>query len=454
MAKGIGKSGIFDKHHKMERFGVLFIVLFSLLAAFFVAGYRTKKVAEKFVVTDKALYTTQAKWSLTGQEINIKNIYRNTDSTRVLLVLSMNEESMKEFSTNANDYKVFIVSAEDTGKVTHDIHGTCYVFGDTGRIGILFSDPKSFEKGLAHILLRNEAQISSKPNVFLEFDEAKTSFENFNQIEIMANLGGNEAIKAASLDDVEIDVTKMYLECVVPDKYDEVKTECAAKLDELNTKSSLMFEQKRRLSSYGFSVPFPTCLLGDKLTGKAENTVDNPYAFTASMLSDNTSKIDTDYNSISDDTSDVMQRYVANNDVRLKTSFVFPGGVQFDYQKSTFDNLMINSVMVDTSSYENWRSLKKAESEEYVGYTWFSKNVQWFLNGTEYIAGDATYDKLGKTYDDTITEYTNCVNDVIDCKKEYQKETLYKLLDFEYFAKMISKVVSINDSDNFVYVSK
>ena len=239
MAKGIGKSGIFDKHHKMERFGVLFIVLFSLLAAFFVAGYRTKKVAEKFVVTDKALYTTQAKWSLTGQEINIKNIYRNTDSTRVLLVLSMNEESMKEFSTNANDYKVFIVSAEDTGKVTHDIHGTCYVFGDTGRIGILFSDPKSFEKGLAHILLRNEAQISSKPNVFLEFDEAKTSFENFNQIEIMANLGGNEAIKAASLDDVEIDVTKMYLECVVPDKYDEVKTECAAKLDELNTKSSL-----------------------------------------------------------------------------------------------------------------------------------------------------------------------------------------------------------------------
>ena len=153
------------------------------------------------------------------------------------------------------------------------------------------------------------------------------------------------------------------------------------------------------------------------------------------MLSDNTSKIDTNYNSISDDTSDAMQRYVANNDVRLKTSFVFPGGVQFDYQKSTFDNLMINSVMVDTSSYENWRSLKKAESEEYI-------------------AGDATYDKLGKTYDDTITEYTNCVNDVIDCKKEYQKETLYKLLDFEYFAKMISKIVSINDSDNFVYVSK
>lgn len=447
------KKFYLDRHHKMERFGVLFILFFVALAILFAVSCSKKHKDDKFKVNDQAMYTTSASWSLTGQDVSVKNIYRNSDTTKVFVVLHM--KSMDAFSTNANDYKVFILSEKETGKITHDISGSYYVFGDTGNIGILLSDARVFEKGLAHLIVRNESRIASQPDVYLEYDDARDSFQNFNQIEIVANLGGQDAIKAESLEATELNIADLYLECVVQDEREEYKTKLATTLNDINAQTSVMFENKRRLESYGFAVPFPSCLNGDYITTDAGETTNNPMSFNASMLAGNTSDvINTVYNDYDNEGNSGVQWYTVGDDLYMATDFVFPGGCQFNYQNVGPMERYMDIVLPEGVSYNKWRSQKDAESQLYDEYKWFDSETKWILDGTEYNSSTFGSESLSSTYDKAISDYTRSVDSVITLKQDYQLKQLYDLLDFEHTIEYIPRITSVNNSKDVIYVSK
>lgn len=441
-----------DRHHKMERFGVLFVVFFVALVSIFVISARQKYEDDKFKISEQSMYTTEAKWSLTEQTVKVKGIYRNKDTTKVFIALQMSD--MTAFSTNPNDFKVFILSDESTGKINHDITGSCYIFGTTGYMGILFNDTKGFEHGVSHIVMRNEARISTKTGVYLEFDEAKDSFLNFNQIEILANLGGQESIVAESLETTDIDVSDIYAECVVPDVAQTYKDGFAATLSDINAKTSVMFENKRRLESYGFTVPFPSCLNGDVITTDAEATINNPVEFNSNMVAGNVDDvIKTVYNNYDSDGNTSVQRYTVGDNLYMVTNFVFPGGCQFNYQNIKPTERYVDVIVPDGMSYLEWREAKEAEISEYSSTVWFDANTKWILDGIEYIPS-STPESLRQTYEKAITDYIASVNEVIAAKYDYQVKQLYTYLDFENSIDLITRVTDINSSEEFVYVSK
>lgn len=447
------KKFYLDRHHKMERFGVLFILFFVLLAAIFVVGIRQKQKDDKFNINDQAMYTTKASWSLTDQDVAVKNIYRNSDTTKVFVVLSMN--NMTAFSTNSNDYRVFILSDKKTGKITHDISGTYYIFGDTGYMGILLNDARVFEKGLAHLIVRNESRISSQSGVYLEYDDARDSFQNFNQIEIVANLGGQDAIKAESLEPTEIDIANLYSECVISDEREEHKTKLASTLSDINAKTSVMFENKRRLESYGFIVPFPSCLNGDYITTDASETIENPVGFNTNMLAGNTNDvIKTAYNDYDNEGSSGAQWYTIGDDLYMSTNFVFPGGCQFNYQNVQATERYLDVLLPESMSYSEWRSQKNEEAQSYKDYAWFDSNAKWVLDGTEYDSSTFGSGSLSATYDKAINDYKQSVNSVVALKREYQTKQLYEFLDFENAIEYIPRITSVNNSKDVIYVSK
>lgn len=445
------KFSILDRHHKMERFGVIFVAFVLVAGLIFGAGVSQKHEDDTFDISEQSMYTTETKWSITEQEIVVKNVFRNDDMTRVFVTLQMPETSMKEFSTNASDYRVFVLSDDETGKIRHDMSGSYYVFGSTGYMGIYLNDTKGFEKGLAHLVVRNEAKITSKTDTYKDPSTVKDTFEKFNQIEVLVNLGGNSAPIAESLNATDLNLSNLYAECVVYDELDAQKTALSDVLSQINANTSIMFENKRRLESYGFTVPFPSCLNGDYITTDPSNTTNNATDFENRMLSGNiTDVIQTVYNDYDNEQSSGVQYYTAGDVLYMVTDFVFPGGYQFNYQNIKPTERYLDYILKDGVSYTAWRNEKTAEYEEYAKYVWFDENAKWVLDGVEYDASGT--DSLTKSYNDTIAQYKTSVKKVIELKQQYQTEDIYKYLDIENTINNIPRLTSVNSDKEVIHV--
>ena len=451
------KIGTFlrSKHYKMERFGVSFLAFVLVFACLFAYGFYAKNKSNQIEISDKALYgETELKWSLTSRKITVENVCRNSDSTQAFIVLHMDD--VDNMSTAADDYCMFMGGTNS--KIQHQVTGSFYVFGNTGYMGISLNDPQGFEGILSTIIVRNNGVVASdESEEYSEFDETQDSFKNFNQIQFDVNLTGKDAINVDCLNDANASVSDLYAQCVMPTAYDEVKTLLTEDIDEMNKYISQIYEQKRRLEQWGFTnVDLPVCVQSDFVTKDANDTENNPFEFNERMLvSNGLSVISSDYTvQGNNNKNDVNKyRYVTGENVYFSTGFVFPGGIQYNYQGMNVGDNHIDNIVPDNMRYADWKNQKKTEGKTYLQTKWEEVDNVLLLNGAEYKEiGVNDSDDTDKEYKNALKSYREGINKLINVKKQYQTEDLFKLLDIEANIKDADSFTDINSSDKVLYI--
>lgn len=434
-----------DKHHKMERFGVLFVAFCVLFAGIFSYSFYIKQKNSQLQLTSQVIYTSKTKWSLSGNQVSVDDVYRNKDTTKTFIVLNIGDTST--MSTSANDYVVFLGSNRE--KIQHNITGAIYMFGDTGYMGIELNDARGFEKNLFTIVVRSKVFTSSEKS---RDESASSSNDKFNQFTIDLNLSGSDAPVAKSLENEESSVNDLYAECVISKAYEKEKENLAKSLDLLNAGLSKVYEYKRRLDDSGFeNTDVPIFMRGDFMTTDKTLTKDNPTEFDPDMFASSSSVITSKYGNESDGDEpeeDMAKfRYVTGEAPYLVTSFVFPGGCQFDYQNISVTDHYINKLIPSGMSYREWKNSKTREMSDYRDKM---NTISKFDRSALTLDGMDYAPTVNDEYSVTISNYINAIDQVKRMKETYQTRDIFNLLDIEASILTIDKFTSVNAASNAV----
>lgn len=486
-----------DNHHRIERFGVLFcffVVFFSVLF-----GISIKKDIDrkKLRLSETALYTTRSQWSKTGQQVDIYNIYRNNDSSKVFILLKTYLEAATDsalISTNADDYEIFMTGYNGE-KLTNNPKAAIYMFGSTGYFGLYFVDAKGFDPHMYDIIVRNNGdlttQTSNSAAEFYENDDS--SFMKFNQIHLYANLAGSDAVVKDFLNADNPTLEEIYADVISSIDEKEVRETLDASLITMNNYMNVANQYADRLTTLGIKVPnLPPALAGDSIVLDGSLANKNPTAFEKSMLNPVESVISSDYNGV-ENTSvgkfdclpvrDVMkaveyadavknglvdemkekdevtlkdyEKY--NGKLYLVTDYVFPGGYQYNYQALRLMDKGLESLMPNGLSFRQWVEEKAIEvqtyrtiSSKFNAESYYS--TWYYLDGTKFKYDPDTSLDVDKAQYDAINAYTGAITDLYLEKYNYQTMYLYNLLKLEASANTSTSMFTINAKDDMFYL--
>lgn len=206
---------IFNKHKKIERFGLMFIVLSFLLVFLLVMGYFNNQKINKNLLSENAMYSTRFTTSRTNVSGTVEGVYTSEDKTRSFVLLKFNDIS--QVSLDANTYQAFLTGANlDQNKrdlLSHPA-GSLYVFGTSGYFGVYMVDKEGFDKQILDLTIRANSEIVPvvSDGRSVGGDE---SFKIYDQFKIYFNPAADSAEVSKVLSKEEFDVVDLYNEIVI-----------------------------------------------------------------------------------------------------------------------------------------------------------------------------------------------------------------------------------------------
>ena len=81
-------------HYKMERFGVMFTVLFICMAVLMGFIFQHKRALDAVTLSDQVMYTTDVSMSLSGNAATVTGVYLNSDQTECFVMLRWDNPSL------------------------------------------------------------------------------------------------------------------------------------------------------------------------------------------------------------------------------------------------------------------------------------------------------------------------------------------------------------------------
>ena len=458
------KFPILDSHHRIERFGIMFVVFLIALGSLYGISYKMHLNRQKVNLGVQAMYTTRSQWSLTGQYVNVLNIFRNDNSSKIFILLKTGEgpQNMSTLSTDANDYQIFM-TGYNGDEITKVPKAAVYVFGNTGYMGLYFADSSGFDAHLYDMVLRCNAQLTSDVDSSAQEAYAGNidkSYQYHNQIHLYANFAGSDAVVADFLNKDNPTTDEIYADVVASIDEMGVREGLDILLKDINDDMNRVNEYEKRLKSLGVVVPnLPAALAGDRITMNAEDTVNNPVAFEKSMVNASSSIIDSSYYSSEVSSGEGVEGIQIErtseentNKLYLVTDYVFPGGYQFNYQTVKLVDGTLDGLKPADLTFVQWVEQKNVEKQTYrtIGQSLdMSYYDTWYMASGE----EFTYDgNVSLTVDSSIqtaiSDYTAAVSQLYTDKYVYQTQKLYDLLRLEASSKTSSSLFSINASDS------
>ena len=447
-----------DKHHRIERFGVLFFSLVLVMVILVSISMVQHIKNQRIVLTDKAIYTTEDNWSLTGQSVQVVNMYRNKNCTKSFILLKTNVDKL---SVDAHDYQVLMTGYQGEVLKNKNAIGAVYIFGNTGYMGLYFADASGFDKQLYNITLRNFRLITG--DRVENGDYADSSDSKKNQIHILANLAGKDAIVAKFLEEDNPELIDIYAETVSVTEEESVREELNDTLISMNNQMSLINEEAKFLTRMNIVIPsLPTAIAGDYITDNVDETANNPKQFSEDMYDDVESKISSTYEnikldtSVSDETGESI--WVDSDKLYLVTDFVFPGGYQYNYQDMRItDHYVTNNILPEGMKFKAFAAEKSNEMNHYSYYSdeLNNKYSKWYYT-TE--TGEVErwtpyeYSEEDKAIQKSIDSYTAGVRELYRLKEKFQTEYLADLARIEYSAETTASLFSINTDDDVLLI--
>lgn len=263
MREFLARFGL-DRHHVIERFGVLFIICTMFLAGTCISGFVQYEKKQHASLSSVAAYTSAFKTSKSGVQGTVQGVYTNTDKTRGFVLLHYDD--IKKISIDASKYNVLIMGVDNNCLYKEDMQcqmaGCVYIFGNTGYMGIYLMCSEGFANQITMMTIRANNPMANKIVPLTE-----ESYQTIDQFNIYVNMGasGTGHLNFLESNDV-LSVTEMYEELIVRPTENQTEAELNAMLKDMVTYEAQFTEYEQRLKNQGIIVPErPYVINGDKI---------------------------------------------------------------------------------------------------------------------------------------------------------------------------------------------
>lgn len=433
-------------HYKMERFCLLFSALFLTMLLILLNCLRINYKHAQLNLGAQAVYTRSGQFSLSQTYVNVENVYRNKDFTKAFVLLKTEDAGMRTLPADAKDYMMFMTAMEKKSPLTCTPTGAIYMFGNTGYIGLYFADEKGFEANMYDIVLRNTRMIVQPQTAAADASFRDKSYVKNNQMHFYVNLAGSDGVEASFLEQENPTMRDIYVELLSMSDESSIKQGLNTTLLEMNATMAQINEYGLRLSeTYGLAVPLlPVSIEGDYVTTNPELTIANPNVFSSTMLRRTGSAHVASQYTIEVDSSDdaAYQEYVRGDDLYLVTDFVFPGGVQFDYQSTSLLDGIVEQFKDPSMTYDQWLTHQQTEANNYSSSDTGANWGQWkYKDGRNFES--SAYDVTLQAIGSDIAQYEQAVNKLVSLKSGYQTKQLYDLLALDTSSKSVATMFTI-----------
>ena len=422
-----------DKHHKIEQFGIGFCAFALAFAFIFGHSFKVHIDNKNITLTSQAKYTQEGQFSLSGDTMNVVEVYRNNDYTKAFVLLEVANHDMSHLSTQATDYQMLMTgyNGELTGGTPT---GTIYMFGSEGYIGLYLANPTGFDSQLYDVVLRNInspwlASSKPDPDTLNADDYPGVSYMYNNQFHFYANFAGTDGVVADFLNEDSFTLDEMYA-CVMSNAdQSAIRDQLGQSLANLNQDMIAINAWAVELQNAGISVPaLPACIAGDSMTTDATQA-NNPMYYTSAM--------DAPVTSYAELGSVTLTEEQTNSDLYLVTDYVFKGGVQFNYQSvglydsvsSIISGIPGQPTEFDLSgSYDDWetyRQIATTSMPSVEGMFTYYANGHVLTEADAYANADDVEHGAARTpYQNAIAGFEAAVAQYIADKYDYQVNVL------------------------------
>ena len=410
MNRFLSKFPVFDKHHQMERFGILFVTLILLFVVNIGSIVYKNHNDNKNTLSNDVVYTQTFKLSKSGASGSVRNIYRSTDGTKVFLLLKFDDMSI--VSSDAANYQMFITAA-DLNLNQHDLlsspSGSIYMFGSTGYMGLYLVDSQGFPAQLLDLVVRSNKTLADSGEVSTEAAE-DASFAKYDQFRIYFNPGGANAEIAECLDSDKMTAYDIYESMICRQQEATLRESLSADLKTLQSDLAVIEEYTERLRKDGIQIPStPEPIAGDTITERGDGTLS------------------------------------------YHTNYVLATGFDFDWQNGSIKTGYLEALsngMTPTQFFD-----MKSREVDSVNFTNYVNHLDWYYaDGTEFegVSSSGTTMTGIANINNDITNLTNAWTQYYTDKKAYQCTNLKNLLLLEVEAKDVSANYTVNANDGVV----
>ena len=416
-----------DKHHTIERFGVIvlsLIVITSLLLGFM--GSRKMKLDSKNL-SEKVIYTEKFTSSLTKTTGEVVGAYKNKSNKDFFLLIKFNDTT--KVSTNAEDYQMFLTGSDVSGgtkTLKSSPAAMIYMFSSTGYMGVHMHSGDGFPEQIMKLTVRANNRLIS-PAERISENEIDSTFNDHDQFQLFFNPGGSDATFVTFLDDETIEIFDIYEQVVTRPQEKEIKDELTKQLKNMSYALNKIDEYERRVTEDGIKVPErPEEIKEDKIIAKKG---------TEELTRDRDMYKDSKGNKV--DEKDIIFYFDSKKTVG--------GGFNFDWQNKTSKDGFFKEV-TDKTNYVEF--LVEKSKEETPSIT--TSDMKFFYkDGSEFNFDLSASARVGEqaTINTDIQNLLSAWNEYYDLKKTYQREELKKLLLLELDANTASNGWTRNDSE-------
>jgi len=295
MRELLAKFGL-DKHHVIERFGVLFIAALMFVIGTGISGFIQFEKIRHAALGTTAMYSSSFVTSMSGVHGTVEGVYTNNDKTRGFVLLHYDD--IKSISIDAQNYNVYIMGVDNNRIYKEDLKsqmaGCIYLFGNTGYMGIYLMCAEGFESQITMLTVRANNQMAN--TVMPLTDESYATIDQFNTY---VNLGAEGTGHLNFLESNGVlDVTEMYEELVVRPAEYQVEAMLNQQLQDIVTYEAQFEEYTNRLRNQGIIVPERPYAINGDIISYDNNT--GLYTLNTDVVAAGAWNLDWQHHSISD----------------------------------------------------------------------------------------------------------------------------------------------------------
>lgn len=421
-----------DKHHTIERFGVLFGAVSLALVGVLTMSGASALTNQRAVMSSQVLYTPQFTTSRTQLAGAVTGVHVSTDRSRALLMMSFEDSTGSSVSTDAANYRAFLTGSNASlqqERLKTAIQGNLIVFGSTGYIGVLLDSDEPFEQQIMNLTMRADAELvfNQDEGELREDLVGDPSFAEFDQWRLFFNPGASDAQPVKALDDPEIDPEKLFAQLVISQKEADVRAEMEAQLVRLRADLTRIGEfeaDMARVNVGGVRIvapELPAEIAGDAIVGE---TLEEAEGDSATL--------------------------------ELETDWVDPRGFDFAWRDGSIQEGYLDDIVPEGESYVTYLNKRAADLDRDASEDPDRLNVnslEWMLtNGTDLMQDYPGQDNTMKPLKDIMTNLSQAYQDYAADKREYQVTMHSRLIDLEVELRNVGTTYSVNDSETAVVI--
>ncbi len=438
-------------HDTMERFCFMFMAFMLMFVLIVGSAVHQKYERSKVRLTEDAIYGgTEKMFSLTQDYLTIDGVWSNEGHTKAFVLLHI-PGGMDNLSTQAADYQMLMTKA-DGKAMTDSPTGSIYVFGNTGYIGLGFTNTAGFQPDAYKVTFRNISFLSEGDEEAAKamHDGQDGSYAHHNEFNFVVNFAATSAKTAKFYDKVDYTATDIYNELVQTQLIENKQAECDEAISSINTSMRKANEYARRLESAGVTMDYnlPAEIYGDGVSSEAsENAM---YFDSSYMLYSDEGKLSSADGFFTCVDTSKKSEETEGQKLYLSTDYVFPGGLNYNYQTLDSSSNLLAEVLEPTGM--TYSELVTSLEEEATTYS-VDTNLSFgeyvdTQNGTVFTKEQAGTDLVGEASKKDIQNLETELSNIYNQKRILQTRTLVELLKLYYDSNSMNNMTSVYMNDD------